>query len=507
MVEAEYTELEPRTTPYFVDSSVTLHSGDCIVLLTADELGYDWSLGYGTKRMFPDASIDAVVTDPPYGLEFMGRDWDKPWQRGDDINADAAFTKVVMADGKQRLPRPSFTGSTNPKCLNCKGTPRGRRDGAAVVKVCTCDRPSFPNMRAAEMQAYQLWCQRWAPELFRVLKPGGHLITFGGTRTWHRLAVAIEDTGFEIRDTLAWLHGQGFPKSVNVSRAIDKAAGVEPVVISTGSSVKRMIPGADQNRTGSWIKADGREYTPILTASATPEAAQWEGWGTGLKPAFEPIILARKPLQGTIVTNVLKHGTGALNIDGCRVTSRETAPPGELSHHTDAQTTQTHDHKRWPPNVALDTALAAELDRQSGALKSGANPTQRHSDKFGHTYGDFTGQAQCVAHRGADEGGASRFFPVFRYSAKASADERPCVNGIQHPTVKPLALARWLVRLVTPPHGVVLDPFAGSGTTAEACIHEHKRCIAIEGESDYLPLIVQRLRKPIEVGFDFGETS
>jgi hypothetical protein len=278
---------------------------------------------------------------------------------------------------------------------------------------------------------------------------------------------------------------------LDVCKAIDKAAGAERDVVATGAPVKPMIPGADQNRTGSSIKDNGREYVPIQTAAATAEAAQWQGWGTALKPAFEPIVVARKPLAGTVAHNVQAHGTGALNIDGCRV---------DPACDTDAI-------GRWPANVALDNAAASELDRQTGTLKSGANPTRRGSDKLRNVYGDFAGQPDCVGHRGADEGGASRFFPVFRYAAKAASSERPVANGVTHPTVKPLELMRWLVRLVTPPHGVVLDPFGGSGTTAEACIHEHMRCIAIEQEPDYLPLLVQRLRKPIEVGFDFGEAS
>lgn len=231
-------------------------------------------------------------------------------------------------------------------------------------------------------------------------------------------------------------------------------------------------------------------------------------------------MVARKPLSGTVAANVLEHGTGALNIDACRVhsvgsegksyTVKRLKPGAELNRTGGnwrpddgvEYQGQTKDG-RWPTNVVLDEDQAAALDQQTGVLKSGANPTRRGGDKFRNTYGDFAGQTECVAHRGADEGGASRFFPVFRYEAKAPGSERPTVDGTAHPTVKPLDLMRWLVRLVTPPHGVVLEPFAGSGTTAEACVHEHMRCIAIEREPDYLPLITARLTKPIEVGFDF----
>src|SRR5690606_18829035 len=177
------------------------------------------------------------------------------------------------------------------------------------------NKPSFERVRR-HLPAMQEWHYRWAVEALRVLKPGGHLLAFGGTRTYHRLACAIEDAGFEVRDCLMWLYGSGFPKSLDVSKAIDKKLGAERVVIAEGKPVKRMIPGADQNKTGSWIKDNGRVFVPTVTAPATPQAKQWEGWGTALKPAVEPIILARKPLsEATVAENVLKWGTGGLNID------------------------------------------------------------------------------------------------------------------------------------------------------------------------------------------------
>lgn len=235
-------------------------------------------------------------------------------------------------------------------------------------------------------------------------------------------------------------------------------------------------------------------------------------------------MVARKPLSGTVAANVLAHGTGALNIGACRIGAEErvnhagsasslqrvsrveqgyrdnlTASVGEASTVTG----------RWPTNVVLDEDQAAELDQQTGTLKSGkagADGHKRNAAPGVGIYGNGKGLWQGAGPAGSlygDEGGASRFFPVFRYEAKAPSSERPSASGVAHPTVKPLDLMRWLVRLVTPPNGVVLDPFAGSGTTAEACIHEHMRCIAIEREVDYLPLILARLTKPIEVGFDF----
>lgn len=493
------------TAPHYADEQVTLYHGDCIDVLRADDYGYDWNLGYRESRAFPDNSVDAVVCDPPYGLEFMGKDWDAPWLQG-VTGEGAGFNSMTLEDGSTRT-LPSFTaGRTNPTCRNCGGTQRGQdRDSR---KRCRCDFPNFPPTvdRLPSMLAFQQWCTAWASECLRILKPGGHLVAFGGSRTWHRLAAAIEDSGFEVRDSIAWLYGSGFPKSLDVAKAIDKASGYVGEVVGTesvdvGMQGGHMHTGRDRNVVTRDVRA------------LSPRAEQWQGWGTALKPSFEPIVVARKPLSGTVAANVLEHGTGALNIDGCRVgtdstqrVQRGTTTAWEGGAFSGEVPTGS-ESGRWPTNVALDEDQAAALDQQSGVLKSGANPTRRGSDKFRNAYGDFAGQSECVAHRGADEGGASRFFPVFRYEAKAPGSERPSADGVAHPTVKPLELMRWLVRLVTPPNGVVLDPFAGSGTTAEACIHEHMRCITVEREADYLPLITARLTKPMAVGFDFGAMS
>jgi site-specific DNA-methyltransferase (adenine-specific) len=407
---------DPRT-PHHVDDLVTLHHGDCLQVLRSDELGYDYRLGYAAP-LIPDDSIDAVVTDPPYGLGFMGKEWDD-------------------------LP------------------------------------PGLP----------------FAQECLRVLKPGGHMLAFGGTRTFHRLACAAEDAGFEIRDSIAWLYGSGFPKSLDVSKAIDKAAGATREVTGT-------IRTRDLSRHGGEIKGDmlvgvsrGSAEVPITTP-ATPDARAWEGWGTALKPAFEPVVVARKPLAGTVAANVLAHGTGALNIDGCRVGDDERErqrSTGELISGNSSMSGGNYGREivgtvtgRWPANVVLDESQAAELDQQSGELTSGS--------RRAGTYGLMGYMGADVADMPAvegDSGGASRFF----YVAKADQGQRVRINGVAHPTVKPLALMRWLARLVTPPGGVVLEPFAGSGTTVEACVLEGFRCIAIEREAEYLPLITQRIHR------------
>ncbi len=348
----------------------------------------------------------------------------------------------------------------------------------------------------------------WA-EVWRVLKPGGHLLAFGGTRTWHRLAVAIEDAGFEVRDSMAWMYGSGFPKSLDVSKAIDKAAGELQHegrgMLQSGSGTMTLTPSI---KPSDYVKP----------APATEAAKQWQGWGTALKPAFEPVVVARKPLIGTVSENVQQYGTGALNIDGCRIETTDSlgggAMKGSTSHaqgwdppwKNDAEATAAHAERvttnvakaealgRWPANVILDESQAAELDRQSGDRPGFA--TQRDSGhKSRGMFGSIGNISAGVREGFNDTGGASRFF----YTAKASSAERPNVDGIAHPTVKPLELMQYLVRLVTPPGGTVLEPFAGSGTTAEACIVEGFKCIAIEMTDEYLPLIVQRISKPIEM--------
>lgn len=375
-------------------------------------------------KTMSDNSVDSIVTDPPYGLGFMGKEWD------------------ALPPGED-----------------------------------------------------------WARECLRVLKPGGHLIAFGGTRTWHRLAVAVEDAGFEIRDSIAWMYSSGMPKSLDVSKAIDKRRDDRADILrvttfladhaaSQGVSRKDVnehmgtsdmaawwlsrlphrsqCPSLEQwellkaflrlpndmdaevwrlnERKGTLGEAWGaREVvgerrqrgtqnqtaaafnncnsaTEVLTVASTLEARQWEGWGTALKPSFEPVVLARKPLVGTVAANVVEFGTGAVNISG------------------------TRNGDRWPANVILDES-----------------------------------QAESLAQ--------SKYF----YTPKASKAERQSVSGTTHPTVKPIALMRWLVRLVTPPGGTVLEPFAGSGATIEACILEGFDYIAIEREAEYIPLIQARI--------------
>jgi DNA modification methylase len=374
-------------------------------------------------RELPDCSVDACVTDPPYGLSFMGKAWDY------DV------------------------------------------PGADVWR-----------------------------EVLRVLKPGGHLLAFAGTRTQHRMAVQIEDAGFEIRDLIAWVYGSGFPKSLDVSKAIDKAAGAEREVV--GSRV------ADDIRGGNMHAANrGERHVINITAPATPEAQQWTGWGTALKPALEPITVARKPLMGTVAANVLEHGTGAINVDGCRVTGSS---------------------GRWPANLIHDGSdEVVGLFPESNSSKPSANG--RYGEGKGKGAAGVsvftTGFNSSTPNRPpiGDSGSAARFF----YCAKASKKDRdegltlPPQSFVQfqtgngasgkpsslsegrdtqyrntHPTVKPTELMRYLCRLVTPPGGVVLDPFMGSGSTGKAAVLEGFRFIGIEREAEYLEIARGRIQLP-----------
>jgi site-specific DNA-methyltransferase (adenine-specific) len=441
-------------------------------------------------RAMPENSVDAIVTDPPYELTgksgsggFMGKAWD------------------------------------------------------------------------ASGIAYSV--EMWS-EALRVLKPGGHLLAFGGTRTYHRMASAIEDAGFEIRDSIHWVYGSGFPKSLNVGKAIDKAAGAEREVVGT-----RVSGGMGSGRTSSHLPPSGivggannqfkSGQAPVdVTAPATEEARQWEGWGTALKPAHEPVVVARKPLESTVAGNVLVWGTGGLNIDGCRVPTADRLGGGHSSNgqqmsdgwerpwmsdpekvaanaeRSRASVAKSEALGRWPANVVFDRTAGEALDQQSGERPAGAFPKSANVATGKHYEGGW-GPVDNGERRQMDTGGASRFFTQadfgpddwpFVYQAKPSRKERNAgLDGLpeqrpdqrtttgmgtfeekgvakqsnHHPTVKPVALMRHLVRLVTPPGGTVLDPFAGSGTTLVAAVLEGFDAIGCEMTDEYLPIIEGRV--------------
>ena len=439
---------------------VSLRLGDCIDVM----------------RGMPDASVDSIVTDPPYELGFMGKGWDK-------------------------------SGIAN----------------------------------NVEM---------WA-EALRVLKPGGHLLAFSGTRTYHRMVCAIEDAGFEVRDQIGWAYGSGFPKSLDVSKAIDKRGGAQVAWFGpwfrkwrednsvTQRQVAALFPSKTGGLTGcvanwelgfnmptpeqfnlirdtfglpfasveeaerevvgqqwgtTFAVAPGQDNdrsatTLDITAPATDAARQWQGWGTALKPAWEPICVARKPLIGTVAENVLAHGTGALNIDGCRVgteTRTNSSKPraertGFVEGFVGGTKSEVHDHGRWPANIihdGSDEVLAAfpQTAPSSATLHAGS--------ERGSQFGQIVSSARTTGY--SDAGSAARFY----YCAKASKSDRG--GGNVHATVKPTELMRYLSRLVTPPGGVVLDPFMGSGSTGKGAILEGFQFIGIDMTPEYVAIAEAR---------------
>jgi site-specific DNA-methyltransferase (adenine-specific) len=336
-------------------------------------------------------------------------------------------------------------------------------------------------------------------ECLRVLKPGGHLLAFGGTRTYHRMACAIEDAGFEIRDQIQWLYGSGFPKSHDISKAIDKKLGVEREIINSYTR---------KGRSGG-IMGEKVEIERNITAPATPEAQEWDGWGTALKPANEPIVLARKPIsEKTIAENVMKWGTGGLNIDGCRI---EMSPEdfeayvrkeksfykarqgkniyggNSLFESKTKHANRIETKGRFPANVILDEEAAALLDEQSGISKPRKGRTGKRGGTAWHGQKGL-GSPDKIGRWPSDSGGgASRFF----YCAKASKKERG--EGNNHPTVKPVKLMEYLITLITPPNGIVLDPFFGSGTTGVAAVKLGFNYIGFELDKTYYNIAINRI--------------
>lgn len=393
---------------YYKDDLVTIHYGDALEVM----------------KTFPENSIDTILTDPPYGLKFMGKDWDH---------------------------------------------------GVPGVHY-------------------------WA-EALRVAKPGAFLLAFGGTRTFHRLTCAIEDAGWEIRDCIMWLYGSGFPKSHDISKAIDKVAGCERPRIAGGQGGSNAILGA--RKPGEAISG---------------ETIKWHGWGTALKPAWEPIVVAMKPLDKTFVNNALTWGVAGLNIDGCRISTDEklSPVPGVQARFQKLVVKQgARPYKnglpaekegkddtyypsllgRWPANVILDEQAAELLDEQSGILTSGAMKKSYEYKNNGHSFGNPSGATRQI--HDANKGGASRFF----YTAKAAPTERGEDNN--HPTVKPLDLMKYLCKLTsTPSGGVILDPFMGSGTTLKAAREMGRKSIGIDIKEDSCRIALKRLKQGV---LNFGE--
>jgi DNA modification methylase len=335
-----------------------------------------------------------------------------------------------------------------------------------------------------EVPSIEIWA-----ECLRVLKPGGHLLAFAGTRTQHRMAVRIEDAGFEIRDMVAWVYGSGFPKSLDVSKAIDKAAGAERDVVGPN-------PNSRPNMVGVKASVLSPRVDSPITAPATEAAKQWEGWGTALKPALEPITVARKPLVGTVASNVLTYGTGGLNVDGCRVSTTDSykypnGPGGKSLHYSSEarsadvrpNPTQMHAEGRWPANLIHDGSEDVLSHLGSAArffycAKASKKDRDEGLDDVAVTAGhDMTDRKEGSAGLNNPRTGAGRTSGARNH----------------HPTVKPTDLMRYLCRLVTPPGGVVLDPFMGSGSTGKAAKLEGFSFIGIEREAEYMEIARKRI--------------
>jgi DNA modification methylase len=514
---------------YYTDPLVTLLHGDCIEVMAGLEAD----------------SVDAVVTDPPYGLEFMGKEWDR------FIDKRPAHNEKIAAH-----------------------TANGRHGGGSNPFVT-----SRVTYRAGP--AFQAWCEQWGREALRVTKPGGYLLAFGGTRTHHRLVCALEDAGWIIRDEITWIHAQGFPKSRNISKSERFCRCGDPTPEQLPAEPGALAVERDAQGGGVWPLCDrcGKSVVPA-------------GWGTALKPAQEPIVLARKPLgSGSVEANFEKYGTGGLNIQAARIPGQWTTwrrsdgsinPSAGFGDEYVGASDRPEDVRnpesvagRWPPNVALSDP---ELFDQPNPYVVGAGPNigsirppvvagkgqEGAKDIYGRGLGAKEIGEQYVGY--GDSGGYSRFFRIPSNEGTAQASERPANDPIEeypntfiipkadraererglgdrpkqtvniteghgrgpvntskksddgirvnhpranlHPTVKPIDLMRHLVRLVTPPGGVVLDPFLGSGTTCLAASEEGFRSIGIERELEYLEIAKGRLMAtPMGLGLDHGITG
>lgn len=415
------------------DSSLSLYKGDCRAALPTLEAD----------------SFTACVTDPPYHLT-----------SGKKGGSGEASLNVNSPAGRSRVTT-GFMGKA--------------WDGGDVAM-----RP-----------------ETWA-EVLRVLKPGAHLLAFGGTRTFHRITCAIEDAGFEIRDCIMWVYGSGFPKSLDASKAMDKAAGAERQVVGRKASDRPQSYGEVAKRS----LGGGNRVAALETVPATDAAKLWQGYGTALKPAWEPIIVARKPLAGTVCENCLQHGCGALNIDGCRIETGESLNGGAYSAERKPSGSEWVKHGgtihsstgkdyvqplgRWPANVihdgsdeVLECFPHTESNKPAG-IKAGGKL---------NCYSAFAGGIPVTGF--GDAGSAARFF----YCAKASRSDRG--EGNTHPTVKPLSLMSYLVKLVTMPGdgNRIIDPFAGSGSTLLACYNAFVPAIGIDLEANHIDISLGRVAK------------
>ncbi len=450
----------------------TLHEGDARQVLRAMKARGEF--------------VHSVVTDPPYGLVSVTKRFGKTGSAPAKHGKDGAFARQSRG----------FMGKL--------------WDGSAIERD-----PEFWRL------------------VYDVMLPGAYIVAFSSSRTYHHMAVAMEAAGFITHPMIGWTFASGFPKAHNAARAIDQALGRKGGVIPSGDPVRRIRPGADQHKDGSWEKLEDREYQPGAYAPATDEAQQWEGWHYGgqvRKPALEPIYVGQKPFsEKNGALNILKHGVGAVNIADCRIATNGGYAPGVPG--------------RWPANLIHDGSeeVIALFPNSKGAAApvKGTEP----SDPTNEIYGKFAGRVPGQFY-GDQEGSAARFFESYPYrcfecrdhgwiaegynaeqiqiacpSCAGMCNDPPPFEGVpifhhakankkdragsRHPTVKPLGLIAALARHVTPPGGLVLDPFAGSGTTGQAALNEGFAPVLIEMDPDYCNDIRRRLG--LAVPFDFDD--
>lgn len=376
------------------------------------------------------------------------------------------------------------------------------------IHSCVSDFPynlGFMGKKWDTISNYQEWCHLRAKELFRVLKPGGYCLIFGGTRTHHRLVCGFEDAGFDIKDEIQWIYGSGFPKSYNISKGFDKKAGVERKVIGY-----RQHPTLiDKSKVDRQAKHQYHGENSIkdeweLTAPSTDLAKQWDGWGTSLKPAQEPIMVAQKPIEKNYCYNIEKYGVGGLNIDGCRIelngdykckANGRPSLTGLKDNYDSSKSNQPDTQGRFPANIIFDEESGKLLDEQSGIRKSGGKVSGNEPSTTGQNgiYGHWNRVENKPFN---DIGGASRFFYCAKASAKDKTDNGLSINN--HPTVKPTSLIKYLVKLVTPPNGICLDLCEGSGTHVKSCIELTNEgykvdYIGFENNEEYYDMILKRI--------------